>query len=292
MSSSKIISHKGTRMKKSIPFLLMLLLSCPVYSQFTTEGFENWENGAPVNWFTSNLLNIYVPVTQSTDAHSGSFALRGETVPAQGSPGYPPLVSAGINARGFQINFRPAALNGWYKFHSDSGDAFTVSVALIKNGHAIGSGGYYNQENSDIYRQFSAELFYNTIETPDTIQIVILITGNTIRPGASFVVDDLSLGDPTDVANSPGTYTYSLEQNYPNPFNPVTTIGFEIPNENFVKLSVFNSIGEETAVLINETKSAGRYKYEFNALNQPSGLYFYKLQAGNYIQTRKMIVLK
>ena len=89
---------------------------------------------------------------------------------------------------------------------------------------------------------------------------------------------------------TPGKYI--LEQNFPNPFNPSTTINFSIPQKNFVSLRVFNIIGEEVSTLINEEKDAGSYHIKFNALNIPSGIYFYKITAGSFSATRKMILIK
>ena len=85
---------------------------------------------------------------------------------------------------------------------------------------------------------------------------------------------------------------YVLNQNYPNPFNPATIISYVIPEAGFVNLKIFNAIGQEVATLINEEKSAGSYKVNFNASNLPSGVYFYRLAAGNYIETKKMVLLK
>jgi len=85
---------------------------------------------------------------------------------------------------------------------------------------------------------------------------------------------------------------FNLEQNYPNPFNPSTNIAYSIPENGNVRLSVYNVVGEEVAVLVNETKAAGNYTVEFNASNLPSGVYLYKLQAANSVQTRKMMLLK
>lgn len=272
---------------------LIILLTSQIYSQFSTESFENWEGGVPANWFTSNLLNIYVPITQSTDARSGSYAVQGQTVPAQNGQGYPPILSAGLDAKGFPINFRPGALTGWYKFHSDSGDAFSVSLVVIKNGKAIGSGGYYSTENTSAYKQFSANIVYNSTDIPDTIQIIILITNSVIKTGCSFVLDDLSLGSATDVTEeNSGELKYSLAQNYPNPFNPSTIIHFSIPSNEFVTLGVFNSIGQQVALLVNNTMTAGEYKFEFDAINLPAGIYIYNLKAGAFTQSHKMVVLK
>ena len=86
--------------------------------------------------------------------------------------------------------------------------------------------------------------------------------------------------------------TYKLEQNYPNPFNPTTTIGFGIPEKGNVRISVLNILGEEIKVLLNEEKEAGYHSTEFNASDLPSGVYFYKLQAGNFVETKKMILLR
>ena len=85
---------------------------------------------------------------------------------------------------------------------------------------------------------------------------------------------------------------YTLHQNFPNPFNPSTTISFSIPEEEFVSLKVFNTLGEEITELLNETKSAGNYSVLFNAEELPSGIYFYKIAAGNFFQTRKMMLVK
>lgn len=87
--------------------------------------------------------------------------------------------------------------------------------------------------------------------------------------------------------------SFSLKQNYPNPFNPSTKIRFDIPvNSNLVKLYVYNSIGQEVAVLVNEQLQAGVYEYDFNASSYPSGVYFYKLQAGEFSETKRMALVK
>lgn len=85
---------------------------------------------------------------------------------------------------------------------------------------------------------------------------------------------------------------FSLEQNYPNPFNPSTTIRFDIPNASPVRLSVFDVLGREVAVLVNEQIAAGVHEVSFDAKQFASGMYVYRLQAGNFVQTRKMLFLK
>jgi N-acetylneuraminic acid mutarotase len=86
--------------------------------------------------------------------------------------------------------------------------------------------------------------------------------------------------------------SYLIEQNYPNPFNPTTTIGYGIKEKDNIKITVLNSIGEEVAILVNEEKESGFHTVDFNAAKLPSGVYFYRLQAGSFIETKKMILLK
>lgn len=86
--------------------------------------------------------------------------------------------------------------------------------------------------------------------------------------------------------------SFYLYQNYPNPFNPITTIGFGVQNKSNVKITILNAIGEEVAVVLNEEKEPGYHQVEFNATNLPSGVYFYQLKAGSFIETKKMLLLK
>lgn len=86
--------------------------------------------------------------------------------------------------------------------------------------------------------------------------------------------------------------SYSLEQNYPNPFNPVTTIKYSIPQEGYVSIAVFNMLGEKVQQLVDENKSPGDYKYDWNAEHFTSGIYLYCLRAGNYTESKKLTLLK
>jgi len=86
--------------------------------------------------------------------------------------------------------------------------------------------------------------------------------------------------------------SYQLAQNYPNPFNPSTTIEFSIPQLSYVKVEVFNTLGEKVSTLVSEELSAGNYKYDWNATNLPSGIYYYTLTANSFTQTKKLVLLK
>jgi spore coat protein CotH len=108
-----------------------------------------------------------------------------------------------------------------------------------------------------------------------------------------------SSNNSTNVEDEGVAEVFILYQNYPNPFNPVSTINYSIKGKQFVKLKVFDVLGEEVAILVNVEKLPGNYQVEFNANNLPSGVYFYRLevtpqdgQADKFISTKKMILLK
>lgn len=85
---------------------------------------------------------------------------------------------------------------------------------------------------------------------------------------------------------------FSLLQNYPNPFNPKTNINYQLPIDNYVKLTIFDALGREAAVLVNEKQSAGNYSVEWDGTNYSSGLYFYKLETENFVESKKMVLIK
>ncbi len=85
---------------------------------------------------------------------------------------------------------------------------------------------------------------------------------------------------------------YSLEQNYPNPFNPSTTIKYSLSEDGFVKLAVYNLLGEEVTTLVNTEQKAGRYEVNFNAMELSSGIYMYRLESKNFLSIKKMLLIK
>lgn len=102
----------------------------------------------------------------------------------------------------------------------------------------------------------------------------------------------ITSGEPTSVKDEPVATDYRLYQNYPNPFNPTTYISYNIPVQDHVFLSVYNMIGQEIAVLVDEMQSAGQYTVQFNASHLPSGIYLYRLQVGSFVRTKSLTFIK
>jgi hypothetical protein len=85
---------------------------------------------------------------------------------------------------------------------------------------------------------------------------------------------------------------FELEQNYPNPFNPGTTIKYKLPQASLVNLKVYNVLGQEVATLVDESQPAGIHAVQFDGSGLSSGVYFYRLSAGDFVQTRKLMLLR
>jgi hypothetical protein len=118
----------------------------------------------------------------------------------------------------------------------------------------------------------------------DVITINGTLTGNGTFCNAPLAVENRNdLETPKE---------FSLSQNFPNPFNPNTVISWQLPVSSQVTIKVYDVIGDEVAVLVNEEKPAGTYEINFNASNLATGIYFYKLQAGSFVETKKMLLIK
>ncbi|HUX61512.1 MAG TPA: T9SS type A sorting domain-containing protein, partial [Ignavibacteriaceae bacterium] len=140
----------------------------------------------------------------------------------------------------------------------------------------LGSGPLDDEMPTDINHQ------YTLIDGPD------MVINNIF--GVQDSVGSLPTGIKQADNNLPKTFT--LDQNYPNPFNPSTIIKYSVPKGQLVTLKVYNMLGQEVATLVNNQQNAGNYEVTFNADRLASGIYFYTLNAGSFVSTKKMILLK
>ena len=104
--------------------------------------------------------------------------------------------------------------------------------------------------------------------------------------------EELASAFATPIAGAATVAEYALHQNYPNPFNPETTIAFDLVEASEVMLTVFNSLGQEVASLTDGTLSQGRHTVTFAAGDLPSGIYFYRLESGDFTAMKKMVLMK
>ncbi len=118
--------------------------------------------------------------------------------------------------------------------------------------------------------------------------------GNVLTE-SGFLVDTLYRGQIMSVDKEDGEaypLTYSLGQNYPNPFNPQTVITFTLPKPEYVKISVYNTLGQRILILLDKPMQTGRHQIEFTAPNLASGIYFYRIEAGEFRDVKRMVLMK
>jgi hypothetical protein len=130
---------------------------------------------------------------------------------------------------------------------------------------------------------------------------IVMITGASLNPGIALAQTQVTLqanaiaspGNLTAVNdNSTIPHTFALEQNYPNPFNPSTVINFSLAKSGKVTLSLYDLLGRQVSELVNDTREAGIYEVKFDGSNLVSGVYFYRLQAGDFVQSKTLMILK
>ncbi|MBM2840039.1 MAG: quiC [Bacteroidetes bacterium] len=146
---------------------------------------------------------------------------------------------------------------------------------------AVATGGNGNAVISVIFPVAAPVGHFITATATDT-------AGNTSEFSQCRIVEGItSVGSLEEVPQ-----VFALYQNYPNPFNPLTTIRYDVPTSTHVSLKVYNVLGQEVATLVNETKVAGRHRVEWNSIGVVSGVYWYRFQAGSFVQTKNLLLLK
>ena len=292
-------------MKKSLYFSLIVIFlsSISVYTQVPNAGFENWTGGEPDTWATNNAAGLFTTVTQSNSAHTGTSALKGEVVNVSGFGNFTPLVVSDdglTTSGGFPVTQRFNSLKGFYKLNTTANDKVLIILAMYTGETGVGAG-VIQLNSAASYTQFAFPIVYDQgfSGTPDRCGISIQITdptgsGTGVTLGSEMYIDDLllSMDVVSDVEDEIQPLTFQLKQNYPNPFNPTTQIKFSIKESGLVSLKVFDILGTEVATLVNNEYPVGSYTVDFNAAGLASGIYFYKIQSGNFVETKKMILMK
>ena len=231
----------------------------------TSDGGENWTyQNSPTNNYLSKVF--FENNRGWAVGTNGTVITTGNTVPVE-------LISFSASVSGNNVNL------------------------VWKTATEINNSGF------EIYRSISAGVFDNISfvqgQGTTTEETVYSYNDNNLNSGiysyrlAQIDFDGIKHESriiSVDVVTQP--VNFILEQNYPNPFNPSTTINYSIPSAGNVKIAVFNSLGQEVATIVDKYEEAGNYLISFNGTALSSGIYYYKLIAGNFVQTKKMILLK
>ena len=225
-----------------------------------------------------DLGNDGVTDNDPGDADSGANKLQN----------FPEITSAMINADG--------NLFIDYRVDSDPGNStYPLTVQFFKS-DTTGQGKFFIGEDSYTVTDFNTGSKTASLGNAAALGIaaydslVSTVTddsGNTSEFSLLELITDINIVLDNNLPRS-----FDLYQNYPNPFNPTTTIEFDLPKASNVTLKIFTILGEEVATLVSEQLVAGRYIYQWDASSLPSGIYIYRLSAGNYAATKTMVLMK
>lgn len=189
-----------------------------------------------------------------------------------------PEITTPMQNQNVTVHNVPVEFSFQYAGSDPDGDALSWTLAAGPTGAAISNTGLFtwtpkaDQANSQF--QVSVRLSDGTASVTSSA---------TLTTGAIVGIDDEMSGIPT---------SFQLKQNYPNPFNPTTTITIGLPEDSRVKVAVYNLIGQEMALVIDKRMSAGYHNLEFDASSLKSGVYLYRLEADNFVQVKKMVLIK
>ena len=277
------------------------------YAQILNPSFENWNSGEPDNWLTYNIPTIATTATQTSDSYAGSSSIQLEIINFNGIP-WPTFLQAmndGDTPLGHPVSAKYNKMKGYFKLDLKGTAQFTVAVSMLDETQTqyVGGGEIIINQSAANWTMFEVPIEYYIEQVPSYMWIYFILADSTGNDDISSIgsvvkIDNLTADGTTEVeVNGNAPLVYSLNQNYPNPFNPTTTIKYSIADNNTgdiqdVNLVVFDVLGSKVATLVNETQQPGNYEVNFDASNIPSGVYFYRIQAGKFIDTKKMILLR
>ncbi|MCC6253015.1 MAG: T9SS type A sorting domain-containing protein [Bacteroidia bacterium] len=280
-----------------ILFILLTTIYFPTftYAQLQNASFEDWDNGYPVGWITSE---IYDPGTavQSTDAHSGNFALKLSTyIDSIGDEISPAAIY------NFPLTTLPEIFSCWVKGSLNGNNTFRASFDLI-NADSISDIIAHGENEfialNNVYQyKFMNILPFTAPSLLGTATIYLTIeTNNTNNPNTQpsyIIVDDLYIGPDNSGAaavNNLGKESHIVEKLYPNPANDIAYLVFNIEHQGaHVSLKVFDLLGNEVQEVFNSNMYKGKYKAEINTSELKRGVYFCKLNINGTIFSAKFV---
>jgi carboxypeptidase T len=222
-----------------------------------------------------------------TPTHSFAYA------PYQANANYSLTLAQPVNISTFPVCY----LSFWNRYSLENGYDYGNVEVSSNNGTTWQTVNSYTGNNTT----WTQQSFDITSYANSTTQLLIRfhLTSDNNTQSAGWWVDDIKLTNYCMIANGVGNHNnefpkmFALGQNYPNPFNPVTIIKYQLPIQSYVTIRVYDILGKEIATLVNnERKSGGYYEVKFDGSNLASGMYFYKIEAGTFSDTKKMILIK
>ena len=302
-----------------------------LYFKYRSIGSTSWSSSTLFEGYTDVTISLVISETANGSIHTytASGAVT-ERIIVNGSLNSPSYISGsgeiyGLDASSvyndIYLNWKISSTSYLQLRQYDSAPATPQNLAVTESTNEYAELSWDASSNPDfmkynVYRKGGYPFVdWTIVATPDSNSYEDTEITTTYRHGEDFfykvtAVDssnnesgysneveiearlEKSINGEEDIVTTETIHEYALNSNYPNPFNPATTISYQLPKEGMVNLVVYNSLGQEVSRLINKHQTSGKYSVQFNASNLPSGVYIYKLQAGEFSSTKKMILTK
>jgi murein tripeptide amidase MpaA len=270
------------------------IFTMPVYVQVGTppgtvvlnddgSSFSNWiTTGITGTWNTSTT-QYHTPPSSFADSPTGNYSNGADNTMTLANP---------IN-----VSVQPVVtLSFWHRYALEANYDWVMVEVSSNNGDTWQTVTEYTGTNTTWTQQTFDITRYANASTQMKVRFRLVADAGSVADG--WYVDDIVIttyctGTITGITgNNNSPFIFALQQNYPNPFNPVTVIKYQLPNAEKVSIKVFDILGKEVATLVNENKQPGYYEVSFDATNFASGLYFYRIEAGSFVETKKMMLIK
>jgi len=248
---------------------------------------DSAENGFN-NWTTSNTWAVtsaqyHSPSNSFTDSPSGSYANNTNNSMTLNFP---------LNTSSMPVVF----LSYWHRYYTEAGYDYCRVEVSSNNGSTWNEITSYNgNAQTWAYQSFDITSYCNSSAN---VRVRFRLTSDGSQVFDGWYVDDIKVTGFQSIPTGTGSIgnvvpnKFSLDQNYPNPFNPSTQINYAVAKTGLVKISVFDLLGREVKMLVNEVKNAGFYAVEFDGSGLSSGMYFYRMESGSFTDVKKMILVK
>ena len=287
------MKNKKTMKKILLANLFLLSAMSGLYAQnVLNPGFESWTAGSPDNWTTNNI-GTSLPITQSSDAHSGSSSVRGEVVSFSATP-YAPLLMSG-STYGFPMTQAFTTIEFWYKYSSVSGDALFIQAAIYDASHSpIGYAGDYLVPSGSYIHAFIPVYYIGTNPASCVLNFSIMDTSSAATGthlSSFFLLDDVVMTNAASGIRENVVVAHSFSA-FPNPSAGKTMLNFTLARPSGVSISLFDLAGRKMYARTHQRMDAGKQEESIDLTGMAAGKYICLLRTDSGTTSTMIEVVK